>query len=219
VKIVIGLGVFLAGAVFFFIEWASYRDVQRQRDIQSYLAQSITENNRAEALLAAARAPTPEALIAQTRTLSDALAIARPAMADQALADKAPSAGARLLAGWMVKHAFWDELMTMPDAKRAEVMKDSESMRGRRLCVTGRINQIFRDKTVTDTKIFLGVMMIGYSGFVRFIATGNTTDVLEGRTARFCGITPGLHEYATQDNTQITAVQLVGSFDRVFLDE
>jgi hypothetical protein len=167
-----------------------------------------------------AQAPIPVAVapkepsildrLARAQTLSAALEITVPLMKDVGNGDPV-SIGGLALAQWMSSHDFWTELLKMPDTKRAEILKDSDEYRGRRVCIQGSIVEIARDKSL-PFKLYVGGMMANYSA-VRFLSVGSTEGILEGKLARFCGITPGLQSYANVSGGETHAVQLIGAFD------
>lgn len=159
------------------------------------------------------QAPPPPTLAEKAlaaKSLRETLAYSVPLMQD--VDGEKLSDGALLFAAWASGHEFWQDLLRMPDTKRAEILKDSDSQRGRRICVSGTVTQIFRDKSL-PFRAFLGVLLAGPTGFVRFVAVNSTEGVLENQWARFCGITPGVQSYPNVSSGTTHAVQIVGSFD------
>lgn len=155
--------------------------------------------------------PTAAELLPDVIRLDVALRLTVPLM-DDVSGNTPASPGAILLASWMSTHGYWDALLAMPDSKRAEIMKDSEAMRGRRICVSGTVVEIARDKTA-PFQLYIGGMSQGMANFVRFLAVGSAEGVLENQWARFCGITPGTQNYPNVSGGETHAVQIVGSFD------
>lgn len=156
--------------------------------------------------------PTPLERMAKAATLREAVGITRPLMADVRGEDI--SQGAALLAVWWARRpALWSELTAMPDSKRAEIMKDPDAYRGQRICMTGTVSQIFRDKSSsTSAPVYMGVLYHN-GGFARFIAVQSTQGVVENTPARFCGIAIGLQSYDNVNKGTTHAIQAVGLFD------
>lgn len=156
--------------------------------------------------------PTPVERIATATTLRQAIPIAKPLMADTQNGDV--SQGAVILALWWARHpSLWAELLAMPDTKRAEIMKDPDPYRGQRICITGSVIEIARDKsTPASAPVFEGGISHN-SGYVRFLAVGSTAGIVESTPARFCGVAIGLQTYPNRMNSTTTAVYVVGEFD------
>lgn len=176
---------------------------------------TATELATTTATPTAAPAPMPPTLaerLARATTLSEAIAMTKPLMGDVQGEDV--NQGAALLAMWWThRTGLWSELVAMPDTKRAEVMKDPEPWRGRRICMTGSVTQIFRDKsTSSSAPVYMGVLYHN-GGFVRFLAVQSTEGIVEQTPARFCGVTIGLQSYPNVSGGTTHAIQVVGLFD------
>lgn len=146
-------------------------------------------------------------------TLADALQIISPQMDDHYGNDISPSAA--VLALWMISQSpksIWDSLDSMPDHKRTEIEKDIIPFRGKKLCSRGRIIQIMTDRS-TGTPIYYGVLNVGWSGFIRFIAVGSSEGIIENSHVRFCGIVIGLHSYDNRLGGSTSGIEVVGLFD------
>lgn len=153
---------------------------------------------------------TPSQRMAAATSLGEAIAVAKPLMSDTT-EDESP--GAAILALWWARHpGLWGQLLAMPDTRRADIMKDPELYRGQRICLTGSVVQISRDKSVGDP-VFLGVMSHSLGGYVRFIAVQSTQGIVEETMARFCGIAIGTRSYANTGGGTTIAAQVVGEFD------
>jgi hypothetical protein len=159
------------------------------------------------------REPTIAERLGKTSTLHEAIRLTKPLMGDVQPGDEA-NPGAALLALWWAHHSdLWPELISMADTKRAEVLKDSEPFRGQRICMTGSVTQIFRDKSSSASKpTYMGVMYHN-GGHVRFVTSQSTQGVVEDTPARFCGIVIGLQSYSNVSNGTTHAIQVVGLFD------
>jgi len=90
--------------------------------------------------------------------------------------------------------------------------KDADAERGAHRCVRGRIVEIYAEKT--DLGMFYtGGMTDRRYRVYRFIAVGDTGDLVARSRARFCGIVTGRMSYANAAGGTTSAVQLVGIFD------
>lgn len=161
---------------------------------------------------AAPRALTPIESAEKFNTLREVLPTVLPFMNDTQNGEL--SNGAAVLAIWWSRRpSLWAELLAMPDTRRAEIMKDPDPYRGQRLCVTGTVIEIARDKSVPlRSAIYVGGISHN-GGFVRFLAVNSTAGVVENTPARLCGIVIGLQTYPNRLNSTTTAVQVVGEFD------
>jgi hypothetical protein len=156
------------------------------------------------------REPTLSERVHGTDSLSGAILILAPHMGD--VTDGTIHPTAALLAIWQSKHLRWNDLELMPDVRRADVMKDPDSHRGRKLCASGSIIEIHADNTVNPPVFFGGLMTSSYD-MVRFVAVRSTGDLVQGSVGRFCGIVTGLESYANTGGGTTHAVFSVGMFD------
>lgn len=144
------------------------------------------------------------------KNLQEAIEMAKPHMTDTA---GDIDAGSAALAIWGRENMKWSELQALPMGKYALVMKDSESQRGFRLCVTGSLIEIAVDKTVPGKKIYLGGMFDDSGRIYRFIALRSTGEIVASSRAKFCGVITGQQSYANSAGGVAHAVHLVGMFD------
>jgi hypothetical protein len=158
------------------------------------------------------QAPTLSEKLAGAANLSEAVALTKPHFGD--VQGEEVNNGAALLAMWWAhRSTLWNELVAMPDTRRAEIMKDPDPYRGQRICMTGSVTQIFRDKsTPPSAPVYMGVLYHN-GGFVRFLAVQSTQGIVEGTPARFCGIAVGLQSYPNVSGGTTHAIQVVGLFD------
>ncbi len=144
-------------------------------------------------------------------TLIDAIKIARPHMTDVNGTDVDIGSGA--LAIWGADHMTWSELQELPLAKYALVMKDSDSQRGNRICISGRVIEIIVDNSVPGKKLYRGGLFDEGMRIYRFIAVKSTGDIVGDSRARFCGVVTGQQHYQNSMGGVAHAVHLVGMFD------
>lgn len=119
---------------------------------------------------------------------------------------------AQVFAIWSVDKLYWDELNLIPETKRALVMKDPTSERGKRLCVSGTVTQISVERS-TGEMLTIGILMTSSVDFVRFIAVRSSGEIVENTAARICGIVIGTNSYSNTGGGVTHAAMLVGMFD------
>lgn len=154
--------------------------------------------------------PTLGERLASANKLSEAISILQPFMTDTN-GGKMPVAAAPL-GLWARERMQWSELEAMPDSRRADVMKDPESYRGKRICTSGRVIEIHADRSVSPP-VFNGGLMTSSYDMLRFLAVRSTGNIVEGSVERFCGIIIGLQSYPNARGGTTHAVYSVGMFD------
>lgn len=211
-KPIVTLALLAIAAIGFYgwIEYASHQDAERQRAAAMSLAHEAKTVPVEDPAIVRKRLLLER--LRDTEHLAGALELTVPLMSDVDPGEPW-SEGATLLAAWMDLRYFWPELRAMPDTKRAEIMKDSDTTRGRRICVSGTVIEIKREKSY-PFHAYVGGLNQGYGmNVVRFIAVGSTEGILENKWARLCGITPGLYNYSNTSGGEVHAVGIVGAFD------
>lgn len=152
--------------------------------------------------------PSPIEKLLATTTLAEAIEHVRPMMTDT-FDDTSP--GAALLALWSAKHLRWNDVaVEKNETSFARIRKDSGSNRGKRMCTRGRIVQIQKD---ASADLYAGLLLVGYTDIVRFIAAGDTGELVERSSARLCGVVIGTYDYSNSGGGTGHAVSLVGMFD------
>ncbi len=156
--------------------------------------------------------PKPKTVLEQMREIEDidtAVALARPSMGDTS---GGPSKGAAFLGMWFLAHGVDQKaLAKLPATARGKVLKDSAAELGRRICTSGRILEIAAEHTDSGT-VYSGGMMSNFE-VTRFMAIGDTGELVEGSRARFCGVVTGIENYPNSAGGVTHAVALVGGFD------
>jgi hypothetical protein len=123
------------------------------------------------------------------------------------------SPGAAKLTLWGAENMRWSELQEIPTTKYGLVMKDPDSVRGKKLCVAGSVIEIEVDTSASGNKIFLGGIHDYDLRIYRFIALRSTGEIMARSQARFCGIVTGQQHYENSAGGVAHAVHLVGMFD------
>lgn len=119
------------------------------------------------------------------------------------------SDGAILLAKWSVDNMKWNDLQAIPQAKSFNaIMKDSDKERGKLLCQSGSIIEI-----TAAGRMYEGGLFTSSGNVIRFIAVGNTGDLVARSSAKFCGIVIGKQDYSNSAGGVAHAVYLVGMFN------
>jgi hypothetical protein len=144
------------------------------------------------------------------KTLNEALNAYVPMMSD--FAETEVSKGALLLAAWSSNNLNWENLNSVNSSKYKLMMKDSDSERGKRLCVSGQIVEIAKEKSDTFN-IYSGGLVDNYFNIYRFIAVKDTGDLVAGSHAKFCGIFTGKNDYSNSQGGVAHSVHLIGIFD------
>ncbi|PPD34924.1 MAG: hypothetical protein CTY21_09395 [Methylomonas sp.] len=142
--------------------------------------------------------------------IRDAIDYAKREMSD--IQGEGVSAGAAFLALWSSYSLKWADLQTIEKGKYGLVMKDSSTQIGRRLCMSGSVIEIERDRTVSQP-IFIGGLIDNEGKIYRFVAVGSTGEIVGGTNAKFCGIIAGQQHYANSIGGVAHAVALIGMFD------
>lgn len=143
-------------------------------------------------------------------TLQEALAVALPAMQDGQ--DEVPDGTIQFATWAAAKMRLVDVAVTKNETSAKRVKKDSDSERGKRLCVSGKIIQIAKQNTRTEP-IFIGLLSQGYSEMFHFFAARSTGDIVEDSRAKLCGVVTGRYSYSNAGGGTTHSVQIVGVFD------
>jgi hypothetical protein len=94
---------------------------------------------------AAARETGSRGLVVEKASLKDAIEVARSRMENTV---SRVDVGSALLAIWASKKLTWDALSALPETSPPLFRKDPEAERGKRLCMSGRIETIRAEKTL-----------------------------------------------------------------------
>jgi hypothetical protein len=105
---------------------------------------SLEELLAAPAPSGAARETGTRGMILEKASLKDAIGVARPRMENTV---SRVDVGAALFAIWASKKLTWEALNELPETSPALFRKDPDAERGKRLCMSGRIENIRAEKT------------------------------------------------------------------------
>lgn len=138
-----------------------------------------------------------------------AFAVAAPLIGDQI---GELGAGTILFALWAAERLAWRDVFVERDETSIKLTKkDPITARGKRMCWSGRIMQIQRDRSV-EAPLFSGTMATRRADFIHYLAVGSTGNLVDGSRARLCGFVTGTYAYENVGGGQTQAVQMVGMF-------
>lgn len=125
------------------------------------------------------------------------------------------SAGTAALGLWAMQNMKWSDVaVASNETSLAKIHKDSDTERGKRMCVRGKIVQITADKSSGVGTAYIGLMTApSFANIVHYVAVADTGDLVENSPARFCGIVTGRYSYSNSGGGTTHAVGLVGMFD------
>lgn len=154
---------------------------------------------------------TPIDIIKEKKTLVEAIDYAKIFSEDT---ENDISQGAVLFTLWAKDNLNRKEFATIPTTTHALVMKDSDSERGKRLCVSGSVSQISKSNSESweGKKVWEGTMMLPSFKFVKYVAVGETGEIVQGTTATFCGVVIGKHAFSNAVGGTTHSVFAVGEF-------
>jgi hypothetical protein len=154
--------------------------------------------------------PSPLETLLATPSFPSAIELVKPEMTDT---DDETSPGALMLGLWASEHLkLADVVVRKNETSFALVRKDSDASRGKRMCISGTIIQIAKQKAAARS-LWSGLMLSGYTEIVSFIAAGSTGSLVQQSRARLCGVVIGTYDYSNSAGGKGHAVSLVGMFD------
>jgi hypothetical protein len=112
-----------------------------------------------------------------------------------------------LLMSMTIQKRGWSQLQAIGETSFAKVMKDSESEKAKRLCVSGSVIEIAR------VGPFYKGGIISSGKVVRFVTTGDTGEIVQNSGVRFCGVVVGKVSYENSGGGTTHGVYLSGLFD------
>lgn len=196
-------------AIALFVAWVTNRTPGPERKVQSDDEQPANGQSPAADPASSPRVATRAEVVAGWKSLSEAIMQTVPTMEDTT---DAHSDGTLSLAAWALGRLKMSELSAIGETTRGKILKDAASARGLRLCVSGRISQIGAVHSDIGT-LYEGGLLRNYSEVTRFLAAGDTGELVEGSSARFCGVVTGIYSYANTGGGTTIAPMLVGLFD------
>jgi hypothetical protein len=153
-----------------------------------------------------APAPPSSATILSAPSFSHAVELALPMIAE---GGKASREGTTLLAAWADQYLAWETIdLPKPETTLALAARDLLPERGKRLCESGEITEIF-----DEGKVYTGLLVKQRFEVIAFIAVRSVGKLEAKRRARFCGVVTGRHASAGPEAGSAQAVQVIGMFD------
>ena len=151
-------------------------------------------------------APPSSATILSAPSWSHAVDLALPMIIE---GGKASREGTALLAAWADQYLAWETIdLPKPETTLALAARDLLPERGKRLCESGQIAEIF-----DEGKAYTGLLVKQRFEVIAFIAVRSVGKLEAKRRARFCGVVTGRHASAGPEAGSAQAVQVIGMFD------
>lgn len=203
-------------AVLFAVAIVVYRatrgdDVQRARHDADPVAPSQPEpTQRIE------RAPEVPASVAHARAIMNApnlnAVLKLVKLGDMQVGDDFDP-GVVQLGAWAMQHLKWGDVVpVIVPPPWEEIRKNPDRARGKLACWSGSIIEI-RESVSNDVPIQEGGIMTAGAKVVRFMGFFDSTGVVQGSTARFCGVITGLQSYENSAGGSTHSVFTLGMFD------
>ena len=146
-------------------------------------------------------------LIKNADSLYEAVNLTKPLFVNSA-----ENGAAVLVTLYANKNMIWKELNGFEKTQRAKVLKNPEAEQGKLLCISGSIIEIQIDNSLSPP-VFVGGLWTNSGDVVRFIAVGDTGELVADSVARICGIVTGTQQYDNVSGGKTVAVYIVGMFD------
>jgi hypothetical protein len=144
--------------------------------------------------------------------LDEAIETMKPKFDDAV--DKIPT-GVAIFLAWANKNLRYSDIMNKGQTTFAQVMKDSDSERGKKICVSGSVVEIKVVKVNEDLfkfKYSEGELRDGAYNIYRFYNVKSSGDIVESSWATTCGVVIGRYDYSNSGGGTSHAIALVGMF-------
>lgn len=153
------------------------------------------------------------ASVQEPATLVEAINAYKPSMSDitHASSDEY-SEGVLSLARWSAGHLQWAELNSLPTGSFALTMKDPNTQRGKKICMSGIALQIAATP-IDDVELHESIISSDAGDIYSLLAVKSIGEVVANRKAAMCGVITGTRSYRTSGNGITHSLQLVGMFD------
>ena len=143
-------------------------------------------------------------------SLSEAITLIKPMMTDEFVAF--PSS-AELLAFWMDQKSIKiDSIKHIEASTRANILKNSNRERGKKICLTGRVTSIRADPSIGFEAYHAGIAT-NYLNPTRVLVVGSIGNLVTNAKGNFCGIVIGKVGFTNAAGGTLIAPFLVGMFD------
>lgn len=143
-------------------------------------------------------------------SLQEAIDGIKPLMSDER---NQFSKGAGYLLAWSAGHLkLADVKVTKDETSFVLLQKDADEERGKRVCIGGSIIEISTSKTQLG-KISEGELADVADHIWRFDNVGSSGKLVQGSSARICGVVIGKFDYSGSASNVVHAVQIIGMFD------
>lgn len=129
------------------------------------------------------------------------------------LGDGDTDPGATRLAMWSTSHLTWADVGGVDQTSFGLVMKQRDRERGKHACFSGMTIEIESDEVMPNVSVAEGGLMTDETDVVRFIAVGDSAQIVKGSPARICMIVTGEQVYTNVNGGEVKALFGVGLFD------
>jgi hypothetical protein len=126
--------------------------------------------------------------------------------------DGAISPGALSFLDWANNRLTWADVGGPDETSPGLARKDMEAARGKRLCLSGSIIQIEK-AAAPDPPVYVGGLTGGDGAVSRFIAIGDTGEIVANSPARICAFVVGIQAYQSNGGMRVDALFVMGMFD------
>jgi hypothetical protein len=121
------------------------------------------------------------------------------------------SPGANALTFWAMNRLRWADV-DANETSYGQAMKDPVANRGKRFCVTARVNQIEAVRHAEGV-FWEGTLSPSDVQWIRFRAVGSSGAIVTEHQARFCGVVLEGHQFNNALGGVTPAVAVLGMFD------
>lgn len=119
---------------------------------------------------------------------------------------------AKAFGQWLSRFGSWADVEpATAETTWAKIQKDPERERGKRLCLDGMVGSIRVERSEFGEFSWGHVLVEQES--TRYIAVGDTGELVRLSKARFCGVVAGVMSYGDTSGGTTNAAYLVGMFD------
>lgn len=160
-------------------------------------------------------APPPpvkrERTLDDQQTLSEAMRFVAPRVGQTKNGEHSTAAIA--ITAWSIGHLRWADVgVTTDETTHALARKNIDDARGKKLCVSGSIIEITESK-LEQGRMSEGLIQSWAGNLFSFLGVGSSGAIVQGSSARFCGVVVDAFDYANSGGGTGHAIDVVGMFD------
>jgi hypothetical protein len=183
--------------------------------VASFVARSHSTETSVETPVVQHTDPPPpvkkEKTLSDEQTLADAMRFVSPSFGQTKNGEH--SAAAIAITAWSIGHLRWTDVgVTTDETSFALARKNIDDARGKKLCVSGSIIEITESK-LDQGRMSEGLIQSWAGNLFSFLGVGSSGAIVQGSTARFCGVVVDAFDYANSGGGTGHAIDVVGMFD------